>query len=286
MRFLSFVVFLLFIVYALFARWYFVCEIRNLCEEAPVEIPRQKTLKLTEGDSTVLLTGYDQFVFDSAQISPQLNDNNRQFLDTVAYILSENPAKNLGITAFFRGSEAGQNAGFFENIGNARADSIRTLLIDRGLEEDRVTIDYGRSEDEALQEPLLFNMYLPSAPAEFDKLAFTFNNMTFSDANFEVDSDVFTPGESFLLYADSVQTYFELNEEKGMTIIGHTDNTGTEKYNMNLGLRRAQSAMRYFREMGIVNEIKIESEGEKRPVATNDTKSGRQKNRRVNFVLE
>ena len=285
MRFLAFIVFLLFIVYALFARWYFVCEIRNLCEEEVVEL-RLKTLKLTEGDSITHLSGYDQFVFDSASVSPRMNANNEVFLDSVAYLLNENPAKNLNITGFYRGSESKITAGIYEEIGSARSNAIRDSLLKRKLEENRITLDYGISEDEELKEPLLFELYLPTAPDEFDKLAFSFKNMTFSDANFKFDSYEFIPGEAFLFYADTVFTYLSLNPEKSLTIIGHTDNKGRDKYNMELGLKRAEAARRHFKDMGVTAEIKVESEGEKNPVATNKTKEGQQRNRRVNFVLQ
>ena len=288
MRFLAFIVFLLFIAYTLFARWYFVCEIRNLCDEESIDLvdSRLKTLQLTEGDSSIIVSGYDQFVFDSAQILPQLNANNMQFLDTVAHFLKTESSKNLGITAFQRYSEEGQSSGMYEYLGLARANTTRLLLEERGIQKERITMDYGLSEDEELKEPILFNMYI-SIPDEFEKLAFTFKNMTFSDANFAFDSDIFEPGEAFLAYADSVKTYLDLNPNSSLTIIGHTDNKGKEKYNLDLGKRRAKSAMAFFRDSLEVNsEILIDSEGEKRPVATNDTEEGQQKNRRVNFILQ
>ena len=288
MRFLAFIVFLLFIAYTLFARWYFVCEIRNLCDEESIDLvdSRLKTLQLTEGDSSIIVSGYDQFVFDSAQILPQLNANNMQFLDTAAHFLKTESSKNLGITAFQRYSEEGQSSGMYEYLGLARANATRLLLEERGIQKERITMDYGLSEDEELKEPILFNMYI-SIPDEFEKLAFTFKNMTFSDANFAFDSDIFEPGEAFLAYADSVKTYLDLNPNSSLTIIGHTDNKGKEKYNLDLGKRRAKSAMAFFRDSLEVNsEILIDSEGEKRPVATNDTEEGQQKNRRVNFILQ
>ena len=56
-------------------------------------------------------------------------------------------------------------------------------------------------------------------------------------------------------------------------------------------MRRAKSAMQYFRELGVTVDIKTESKGEKEPVAPNavkgkDNPEGRQKNRRVNFVIQ
>ena len=286
MRFLAFLVFLLFCVFMLFARWFFVCKVRQNCEETPVETDiRLKNLKLMQGD-TVLLDGYDQFAFDSASVQARMNDNNRLFLDTLARMLADNPDKHLNITSFYRASEEAIQSGFFENIGLARAEEIRKLLMERGVQENRISLDHGISEDQTLSEPLFFEFYRPEIPEAFEKLQFTFTNMTFSDANFEFDSDEFRPGEPFIMYADSVKTYLELNSDKKLTIIGHTDNKGTETYNYGLGMRRAESAREYFKELGVLTPIAIESKGEKVPVTTNQTDSGRQKNRRVNFIME
>jgi outer membrane protein OmpA-like peptidoglycan-associated protein len=70
-------------------------------------------------------------------------------------------------------------------------------------------------------------------------------------------------------------------------IEGHTDNLGSDSYNQRLSKRRAKAV--YDR---LVSEEKISSSrmshkgiGEKRPIATNDTDEGRQKNRRVEFII-
>ena len=256
-----------------------------------MEDVRLKTLRLTEGDSAIL-KGYDQFAFDSASILPRVNRNNEAFLDTVAAILQAHPDRNMTITAFYRDGEKGIKPGFFENIGLARADQIRKLLMKRGVAQSRISLDHGLSEDAQLKEPLLFDLYDPNnIPSDFEKVVFTFKNMTFSDANFEYNSDVFKPGEPFKLYGDSVKTYLGLNPDALIRIVGHTDSIGSADYNLDLGMRRAQSARDYFRELGVEAKIEVESAGEERPVAPNthpdgtDNPEGRQKNRRVNFIL-
>ena len=284
MRFLALLTFLLFCVYLVFARWYFVCKVHNQCAET--EDVRLKTLGLKDGE-TVLLQGYDQFAFDTAGVRPNLNNNNRMFLDTVAAILKANPNKNMTITAFYTEKESGIQSDFYEDLGTARAAEIRKLLMRRGIEESRISLDHGISEDLLLKEPFLVELYDPSAiPEAFEKVQFSFTNMTFSDANFAFNSDEFRPGEPFIMYADSVKTFLELNPGKALTIIGHTDNVGTEEYNYDLGIRRAESAKEYFQELGVTTDIEVESKGEKRPAASNKSSRGRQKNRRVNFVLQ
>lgn len=285
----AFIILLLFGANVLFARWYYVCKVRQLCEEKPVtsEDIRLQTLRLIQGD-TVLLEGYDQFAFDSASVLPRLNENNSQFLDTLAGYLKQFPEKNLSITGFYRpGIDSLPVGSYYENMGVARANAVRNLLMKRGIAEGRISLDYSSSKDSLLREPLTFSVLTPSAiPSSFEIVQFSFTNMTFSDANFEFDSDVFKPGEPFILYADSVKTYLALNPEKRLTIIGHTDHVGPDNYNLNLGLRRGRSARAYFQNLGVKSAIKVDSRGEKRPAASNETEEGRQKNRRVNFILE
>lgn len=268
------------------ARWYFVCELNQLCDSSLQYSDRPTTLELIEGDSS-LLAGYEQFAFEEGSVDPLLSKGNKDFIKAVAEIYKENPEKKLTITSFYRTSEMGMNSGYFENIGVARAAAIRELLVKEGIEENRISLDYGTSEDPLLQEPILFESYRPTEqPSEYEKVQFTFTNMTFSDANFAIGSDEFRPGESFVLYADSVKRYLELNPNKQLTIIGHTDNTGTDQYNMELGKRRAESAREYFHELGVTKEIGTLSKGEKQPVVPNNTQENRQKNRRVNFVIQ
>ncbi|MFO0746179.1 MAG: OmpA family protein [Myxococcota bacterium] len=68
---------------------------------------------------------------------------------------------------------------------------------------------------------------------------------------------------------------------------GHTDIIGTHAYNADLSRRRAKTVRDYLIGKGIAAE-RLESEGYAfdYPIATNDTQEGRDKNRRVEFVIE
>jgi OOP family OmpA-OmpF porin len=68
--------------------------------------------------------------------------------------------------------------------------------------------------------------------------------------------------------------------------IGHTDSIGSDAYNQKLSVRRAESVKAYLVSKGIEpNRIYTEGKGEKQPVASNKTKDGRQKNRRVEIEV-
>jgi outer membrane protein OmpA-like peptidoglycan-associated protein len=72
-----------------------------------------------------------------------------------------------------------------------------------------------------------------------------------------------------------------------LTIVGHTDNVGTDKYNQDLSQRRALSVAQYF-ESQKVNPLRLATagKGESQPVASNSAEAGRQANRRVEIYLE
>ncbi len=69
-------------------------------------------------------------------------------------------------------------------------------------------------------------------------------------------------------------------------ISGHTDATGPDDYNMLLSEWRAKAVSTYLIEKSIdKNRITVTFFGETKPTSTNDTKDGRQKNRRVEFKI-
>lgn len=96
---------------------------------------------------------------------------------------------------------------------------------------------------------------------------------------FDFDSATLKPGMEAALtdLADKIKAS---SGKEMLTIIGHTDSTGPEDYNMGLSERRAQSAASFLEGLGIEN-ISTKGMGESDPVADNATREGRAKNRRV-----
>jgi outer membrane protein OmpA-like peptidoglycan-associated protein len=78
-----------------------------------------------------------------------------------------------------------------------------------------------------------------------------------------------------------------LNEQYFIEIQGHTDDTGSSRYNEDLGQRRADAVRRYLSRQGNLplNRMSTISYGDTLPVAPNKTKAGRAQNRRVVIVV-
>lgn len=80
--------------------------------------------------------------------------------------------------------------------------------------------------------------------------------------------------------------FLQNNKTLRIEISGHTDNVGSEEYNLELSTKRAESVVSYLVEKGIGKERLISvGYGYSKPVASNDTEEGRSKNRRTEFLI-
>jgi OmpA-OmpF porin, OOP family len=69
-------------------------------------------------------------------------------------------------------------------------------------------------------------------------------------------------------------------------IVGHTDATGTDDYNLALSQRRADAVRARLESEGIsADRLEVEGRGEAQPVAGNETDDGKRQNRRVEFEI-
>jgi outer membrane protein OmpA-like peptidoglycan-associated protein len=74
--------------------------------------------------------------------------------------------------------------------------------------------------------------------------------------------------------------------EMHISVEGHTDNVGSEDYNLKLSEKRAQSVYDFLVHEGVVAErMDTKGYGMSQPVTSNETAEGRQKNRRVDLVI-
>lgn len=97
----------------------------------------------------------------------------------------------------------------------------------------------------------------------------------------------FTPDAATNKFFEESNAYLDQNLQARLHITGHADTRGTDQYNQELGLRRAQSVQQYLESQGMPSgKIVIESRGEKEPAADNNTEAGRAKNRRTVLTIK
>ena len=104
---------------------------------------------------------------------------------------------------------------------------------------------------------------------------------------YEVNKAIIKP-ESFGLLDEIVKVIQENSYIKKIQIEGHASAEGDAKHNMKLSDDRAKSVRKYLSDHGVDPErLVAKGFGITKPLASNDTEEGREKNRRVEFnILE
>lgn len=86
---------------------------------------------------------------------------------------------------------------------------------------------------------------------------------------------------------DNVVAKIKMLKPARLIIEGHCSGEGTEEYNLDLSRKRAETVREYLIGKGVSqNILEVQAFGKSRPIATNDTEEGRERNRRVEFIIE
>lgn len=101
---------------------------------------------------------------------------------------------------------------------------------------------------------------------------------------FDVDKTALKPVAQTNL--QNLAASLQKNPETNIMIIGHTDNTGSDSYNMDLSVRRAEAVKSYITNSGVsAARLSTTGKGESEPIGDNTTAAGRAQNRRVEIVI-
>jgi outer membrane protein OmpA-like peptidoglycan-associated protein len=129
-----------------------------------------------------------------------------------------------------------------------------------------------------LEESATKNVNLTLYPIETG-IQYRINNIFFETGKWELLEDSFVELRRLVDFLKNNQNY-------KIKIYGHTDDVGTNQFNLNLSIKRAESVKNFLIENGIENNrIFIKGYGKTKPIVSNNTEEGRQKNRRVEFEL-
>lgn len=85
---------------------------------------------------------------------------------------------------------------------------------------------------------------------------------------------------------DKIAGFLQKKQNRNLLVEGHTDSVGNDEYNQGLSEQRAASVKNALVKRGVANErIVTIGYGKKHPLASNDTTSGKQQNRRVEAII-
>ncbi len=111
------------------------------------------------------------------------------------------------------------------------------------------------------------------------------SSITLHGVEFEFNSAKLKP-ESFPILDDAARI-LTMHPEIDVEIQGHTDDIGSDAYNLRLSQKRAESVRQYLIDVHMIEPVRLipVGYGERRPIADNSTEEGRQRNRRVEFLI-
>ncbi len=92
--------------------------------------------------------------------------------------------------------------------------------------------------------------------------------------------------DNFRPILERFATTLKENPATTVTIIGHTDSTGSDSINQPLSVERASHTRDYLASRGVSpTRVVVEGRGSREPIASNDDNSGRARNRRVEIYV-
>ncbi len=200
---------------------------------------------------------------------------------TLALVLALAGAGCSGMSNTQRGALIGAGAGGAVGavVGNAAGSTTKGVLIGAAVGGAAGAIIGSRMNDRA--ETLARD--LPNATIERvgEGILVTFD----SGILFGFDSFALRPQARSNL-GDLAGVLAEDSDDYELLVAGHTDNSGAESYNQTLSERRASAASDYLATHGIPHtQIRTQGLGEMEPMASNETPSGQETNRRVEVAI-
>ena len=243
--------------------------------------------------------GSGQYTNKVTGVTLQVNpDGSGQFIDTInkfAYQIEADgdgqyvdEKNNIKITIDRKGSIYTNNNITVENNvdgSGTYSDTDKDLLIKNdGKGKAIITLKGKTTEVEAkpferFEKFPKLKMVPPIPSIEANSLLITLD----SGILFDVDKYDVRPEAEVAL--KNLAVVLKEADVKAFQIDGHTDSDASDEHNQVLSENRANAVKNFLAAQGLTAEISIKGYGESRPIASNDTAEGKQKNRRVEIII-
>ncbi|HZV81613.1 MAG TPA: OmpA family protein [Geobacteraceae bacterium] len=233
------------------------------------------------------ITLHTEFDVDKAEIRPQYRDEiskvgnfMKQYPTTTAVI--EGHTDNVGDAEYNKG------------LSQRRAESVVNHLVETyGIDRSRLTaVGYGMSKpvaDNATDAGKQANRRIEAIiDCAFDVKKVTPPDRLCINLNMEFDTGKADIKPKYKDEIAKVGEYMKQYPTTTAVIEGHTDNVGSSDFNMKLSQQRAENVVNYLVQNFGIEKSRLEAKGYgyTRRIAYNSTPEGRQKNRRINAIID
>ncbi len=271
------------------AWWYSTSECSSCAstKEAPPSVSVQKklpTFSVTDGNWN--LSSSNNLRFGKSENVPVLDADIAKLIDSLALYAKKNPSKTITVTGHYTADE--KNGTNFANLGMARAEEIKKILISKGIADKNILTNA------KLDDTLSFS----PADTLVGGITMLINDNAITDKPledlFEPRNVYFNTGKNSLNinadlknYLEKANKYLQTHTDKKLMVIGHTDNVGDANKNMELSANRAAFVKEALAKEGTPSSrIESAGKGQTAPIADNNTAEGKAKNRRVSIQIQ
>lgn len=267
--------------------WYGSCSKCTACATAalpPASPPTANLPGFSVTDSSWGLSAVNHLRFGKSGNIPVLGTEMSTIVDSLSAYLTSHPGKTITVTGYYNDSET--NSTSFENLGLARADELKKILVNKGVAAASV-LTQSKKEDaltfvpaDTLVGGITMDISSAGAPPKEDLFAPR-------TVYFNTGQNTLPVTASFTKYIEDAKTYLQNNAGKKLQVTGYTDNVGDPEKNMQLSANRAVFVKEALVKKGIpADRIETSGKGMNDPVADNNTADGRAANRRVTIQLQ
>lgn len=231
------------------------------------------------------------FVAGSCEYNTPLSTNLQEVFAKTVQHLQNNTQRILVLSGLYENEET-NNCEDAVDLGVARAEQIKELLVQMGAPADRVELDASEIKDLPDYKNMLqggFDYYFKEAaiaeePEILGEAALRSEKITLYFESNEQEINL-TPEQRN--YLNSLKTYLAENPSAKAKVTGHTDSAGNDAWNMRLSRKRSEFVRDFMIKQGISKrQIRNEGIGPDEPIASNSTEEGKALNRRVEITLQ
>lgn len=248
-------------------------------------------LSVIDGAWKATSTGNFAFPMGASEISITKDAQEKVFTKTGAY-LQENGGKMLALTGIYGVTE--KNKTDFANLGIARAEAVKEVLVKNGANPDQITTVGEERPKLGFIDRKLYNG-VEFAFSTNEAAAAIGSTLNFDESQtlyFEQDQVDFSSEDAKLMeIMEYLESYMATNPDAVVTVNGYTDNQGSSSDKMKIAKKRVERVRRIIRsyKKGKVfssKQVVRNAVGPQDPQADNETPEGIAINNRVTITVE
>lgn len=274
-------VLLLFLLWSAGSTYWYVCRIKGFC---PPRQEQQATVPAPEpapGPAQPAKVEKPFLTFDRNDAVPHINNDSLWQANIQKLLQQAEEGKRLKISGPYYAAET--NTSTYDNLGLARAAGLKALLA-KFTDTSKVMIAARKLTGTAGVPDFFDGFENTFALVTYNKFVHEEAGKTLIYFPFNSNKEIRNP--QINAYLDRLAAQMKADPQMRIKITGHTDNIGKAETNLWTGMQRANRIRDILVRKGVdASRIQTASEGERKPIASNATREGRRKNRRVEIEI-